>query len=458
MNAIEDHSTANLALLAPILDEAVNELGADDRTAILLRFFEQRDFQSVGVALGSSEEAARKRVERALDKLETLLKRRGVAFSAAALATTLSTQAVTAAPVGLAMGISTVALTSAAGGGTTLTILKTMSMTKLKVGAISAIVVASVAIPLTMQQRAQTRLREANEALRALRDENRRLTADNAWLSDQVAQANQGKTTATDPSTETLRLRGEVSRLRQDAMEAETAAKVQGPSALSGLTTDPEMWKLIRDQQKAGMSQIYNEFTNRAGLPQEQANKLVDILADDIMTNIDLITMGLREGKTDEEMNHVFAAQEAALLEKVKELLGPEVLEQYRDYTLNLASYLTAEQFKSKLTGDKATKDSKSKQLYQMLQEETRRMLASAGLPQDFQTVPTLNFRNIASEEAGEKNLKLLDDIYASVMGRADSFLSPEEIAAFGSFRTNAINANRMALSLNRKMMAPAAK
>src|SRR6266567_3991827 len=82
MNAMEDHSAANLAQVAPILDDAINQLGSEDRTAILLRFFEPHDFQSVGAAMGSSEDAARKRVDRALEKLELLLKRRGVAFSA----------------------------------------------------------------------------------------------------------------------------------------------------------------------------------------------------------------------------------------------------------------------------------------------------------------------------------------------------------------------------------------
>src|ERR1051325_6810607 len=114
MNVQEDHSAANLASVAPILDDAINQLGSEDRTAILLRFFEQHDFQSVGAAMGSSEEAALKRVDRALEKLELLLKKRGVAFSATTLAAALGTQAVTAAPAGLAVCISSVALAGAA--------------------------------------------------------------------------------------------------------------------------------------------------------------------------------------------------------------------------------------------------------------------------------------------------------------------------------------------------------
>src|ERR1041385_5818916 len=129
---VQDHSEANLAHIAPILDEAINQLGDDDRTAILLRFFEQQDFRSVGQALDSNEDAARMRVNRALEKLHALLKHRGVTLSAAALGAALTTQAVTAAPAGLAVSISSAALATVAGTGTTATLLKIMTLTKIK--------------------------------------------------------------------------------------------------------------------------------------------------------------------------------------------------------------------------------------------------------------------------------------------------------------------------------------
>src|ERR1051326_59679 len=78
MNSLTDHSEANFKTIAPVLDEAINLLGAEDRAAILLRFFERRDFRAVGAALGSNEDAARMRVNRALEKLRSLLHRRGV--------------------------------------------------------------------------------------------------------------------------------------------------------------------------------------------------------------------------------------------------------------------------------------------------------------------------------------------------------------------------------------------
>ena len=90
MNSLQYHSESALAQAGPVLDEAINRLGTQDRTAILLRFFEQRDFRSVGEVLGSNEDAARMRVNRALEKLRSVLKRRGVTLSITALGAALA--------------------------------------------------------------------------------------------------------------------------------------------------------------------------------------------------------------------------------------------------------------------------------------------------------------------------------------------------------------------------------
>lgn len=92
--------------LRPVLDEVMDELSDADRTAVLLRFFEKRAFAEIGTALHLSEDAARMRVDRALEKLRALLGRRGVTSTSAALTAVLANQVVTAAPAGLAGTIS----------------------------------------------------------------------------------------------------------------------------------------------------------------------------------------------------------------------------------------------------------------------------------------------------------------------------------------------------------------
>jgi RNA polymerase sigma factor (sigma-70 family) len=69
MNELKATSAPDLdwERLRPVLDQAMDQLGEADRTAVFLRFFGKRSFGDVGRALCLTEDAARKRVERALD-------------------------------------------------------------------------------------------------------------------------------------------------------------------------------------------------------------------------------------------------------------------------------------------------------------------------------------------------------------------------------------------------------
>jgi hypothetical protein len=221
------------------------------------------------------------------------------------------------------------------------------------------------------------------------------------------------------------------------------------------MTETPEARKFMREQQKGAMAQIYMKFAKDLSLGDEKREALNDLLADNIMENIDLITTVLRDKPGAAETERLFAQYETDLKSKAESLLGAEAYPRYQEYTRDLASMLTAEQFSAKLTGEKAEKDTKKTQLLNLLREEVRSALASAGLPADFQVVPILNFRNIASETEAERNLKLLDQIYAGVAARGSGFLSPEELKKFEEFRNLAIEQNRAGLTMNRKLMAP---
>jgi RNA polymerase sigma factor (sigma-70 family) len=75
--------------IAPVLEQTVGRLRAADRKAVLLRFYQQKSLSEVGDALGISEEAARKRVAKALAKLWSLLSVHRVMLPAAGVAVTL---------------------------------------------------------------------------------------------------------------------------------------------------------------------------------------------------------------------------------------------------------------------------------------------------------------------------------------------------------------------------------
>jgi len=213
MSPMEDHSESNLAKLAPLLDEAIEELRAEDRTAILLRFFEQRDFRSVGEALGSNEDAARKRVTRAVEKLHGLLKGRGVSLSAAALGTVLAAETMTAAPGGLAASIAGAALAGAgAGAGLSATLIKLATMTKIQSGALAAVVLLGAATSVVIQHQAQAAIRAQDESLRRQSAELARQQAENERLAGLVRR---GASRANNLG-DLLSIRSEVESLRKE--------------------------------------------------------------------------------------------------------------------------------------------------------------------------------------------------------------------------------------------------
>jgi RNA polymerase sigma factor (sigma-70 family) len=111
--------------IAPLLDAAMGKLGSKDHDALVLRFFEGRNFKEVGAALGASEGAAKMRVNRALEKLHHYFSKRGVSSTTAIIAGAVSANSIQAAPVALGKAVTAIAVAKgAAASGLTLALIK----------------------------------------------------------------------------------------------------------------------------------------------------------------------------------------------------------------------------------------------------------------------------------------------------------------------------------------------
>jgi uncharacterized protein (TIGR03435 family) len=145
-SGLNESGTGIWASIAPSLDTAVAGLNEKDRRAIVLRFYEGKNLREVGVALDASEEAAKKRVTRALEKLQRFFLKRGVTSTTEILAGAISANSVQAAPAMLAKSVTAVALAKGVAASTsTLTLikgaLKIMAWTKAKTAIVSGVVV-----------------------------------------------------------------------------------------------------------------------------------------------------------------------------------------------------------------------------------------------------------------------------------------------------------------------------
>ena len=220
-------STANWEEIAPHLDAALGELSEPERDALLLRYFKNEDLRTVGATFGISEDAAQKRVSRAVEHLREFFAKRGITAGASGLVTVVSANAVQAAPVGLAITISTAAALT----GTTLatTATKAIAMTTLQktVVTTTVAVLAGVGIYEARQASQLHNQIQAMQQQQSLQTEQfQQLQADFAMatnrLVDLLAQNSRLKSDSTQ--TELLKLRGELARVKSEAMNETTSA------------------------------------------------------------------------------------------------------------------------------------------------------------------------------------------------------------------------------------------
>ena len=216
----DSESGADWEQIRPVLDEALDSLSDEDREVLLLRYFKNQGFRAVGQALGVSDDAAQKRVSRAVERLREFFSKRKVTIGASGLGALISANAVQSAPVGLAIAISTAALAGTAiTTSTAITVTKTIAMTTLQ-KALITVTVAALAGAGIYEARQIARLREQNEALRQqqtpLAAQLQQLQDERDKAASRLAEllARSQKTGSDSNELELLKLRGELAAMK----------------------------------------------------------------------------------------------------------------------------------------------------------------------------------------------------------------------------------------------------
>ncbi|MDD5140004.1 MAG: sigma-70 family RNA polymerase sigma factor [Verrucomicrobiales bacterium] len=156
--ALNENESEAWPNIAPLLDDALAGLSAADRHAVVLRYFDGKSLGEVGVALGASEDAAKKRVTRAVEKLRGWFTKRGVTLTATVLTAAISANSVQAAPPGLAATVTAAAAKGTLISATVTTLVKTTMKTmtwlkiKLAVGVSVTALIAGGAATIALAQ------------------------------------------------------------------------------------------------------------------------------------------------------------------------------------------------------------------------------------------------------------------------------------------------------------------
>lgn len=257
--------------LAPVLDEALNELNDADRAAILLRFFDEKTMQEVGTVFEVSEDAAKMRVSRALDRLRNQLSARGVTCSAVALAAILPEKAVEAAPAQFVNTLAAFKWPVRAGlGAGVLSVLPQMTTVKLLVG-VGALVGVGVATFIVLRSPdSNDRLRGSNATDIASAG----VDAGGQSEADGSSQRTDGKSSMDAESPpDPLKLLQTVARARQrivsGVVELQLSSRQGSIEYAHWIETNGRQLKIMFDGQKLNFEQVGREYAYT--LPGEKA-------------------------------------------------------------------------------------------------------------------------------------------------------------------------------------------
>lgn len=241
------------------LDEALDQLPSADRDALCVRYLEQRSLAEVATSLGTTPEAARKRVDRALDRLRELLDSRGVRTTAAVLGEALLAHAAPPLPAGLAASV-----VGAAAGVSSGVVSMLMSATSSKPAALLMAAALLVGIPLVRQERAiaqlQSRVQDSGEP--------------GAKAPTLAIRSEAGE----DAAAETLRLESANAVLRQQISQVEAQLKsIREPAAAGGtrLLGDRQP---IADLVDSGQATPENAFrSSLAAMRSGNTNRIAEL-------------------------------------------------------------------------------------------------------------------------------------------------------------------------------------
>jgi RNA polymerase sigma factor (sigma-70 family) len=261
----EPQAEAAWQQLCPLLDDGMSSLAQADRDALLLRYFENKSLSEVATHLGTTEEAAKKRVARGLEKLRAWLSKRGLTLTATVIAGAVAANAVKAAPLGLASKIAAAAL-----AGIALTATTAITMTTLQKAIIAAALAAAVGTAIyqakqTANARAAVQALEQQQAplveqIQQLQEERDKGTNTIAWLTDGLARASSN-------NVELLKLRREVAVLRRQLSDGKqpTPTPADQPRDVNATTND--LLVAIASVQADGQPQPFEVVTGSHDMP-----------------------------------------------------------------------------------------------------------------------------------------------------------------------------------------------
>jgi RNA polymerase sigma factor (sigma-70 family) len=432
--------------VGPLLDEAMAQLSEKDRNALVLRFFEGKPLKEVGDALGSSEDAAKMRVNRALDKLRDFFHQRGITVAGAMLAEAICENSIQAAPAGLAAAVAASALQGAALGVSALSLVKgtllmmTSGKISVAIGLGAAAIIALQAHQISLQKQTVQELQEqvaqaahpaqtgpsSQTELEKLREQNAAYAKTIAAMQRDVAKARSHAT---------------------DALTAKSAATAEAAEAkknsFAGMFKDPAMLESMRPQQLQTMKLMYGPLVKQLNLSPEQAENFYNVLVDNGLKSLTALQSG--NAQTIQSNDQSFETS-------LRSLLGEAGYAQFQSYCKDdMPGQTTMAAMKNDFA-DNPLSETQQQQLLQAMKAARQSVTASS--PLDYSQMNPSD-KTAAMNQAMQQQMQQQEQINQNVLQQAAAFLTPEQLQTLSTSQSNMIVMQKSTAPMMQKMLSP---
>ncbi len=432
----------------PLLDKAMQTLDETDRTAVLLRYFENRSLREVGQQFGVSDDAAQKRVSRAVDQLREFFAKRGVTIAAGGLVVIISANAVQAAPAGLAATISSVAVLAGTtiATTTTSTITKAIAMTTLQKTIVTVTIVATVGagiygahqvsnlrdqVQASQQQNQALQQQQAplNEQIKRLQYER-----DDATKQLAIVQGENEQWKASQQAAQLPESRGEAGGRLKQSGSAEDGSSVPS-TGITKLMSDPKMKEYIHQVQLAKIKERYGSLFQELKLTSEDAEKFTEIIGNEWLNGTDMGAL-LTQGKADPVATRQAMAKSYGENEdRLQSLLGQAAYARYKEFNEEIPALTTVKLLNTQL-GDNPLTEDQSTRLFQIVKAEPYGF--THGIAGD------LDPAFFGSQEGIDKHLQQVTESDQRILDQAASFLTPQQLTALATVQSNSLTAQKL--------------
>ncbi len=247
----------------------------------------------------------------------------------------------------------------------------------------------------------------------------------------------------------------------EDTASRQTASKADGANFMKGIAkmfTDPEMKKSMRAQQMMGLRMIYGDLAKELNLSPQDAEQLMEILADRQMDLTSASMSAMEAGGDKDAAGAKITDATKQYEEQLKAVLGEEKYKQFQTYESSMGDRWMMQQWDGQFAASGSPLEAKQKEQLLSVMKDERQKSPPGTFNFGAKNDPAQAFKALQSDEAVNQMVASQQELNQRVLTRARDFLNADQVATLEKVQKQQAELIGVQLKMSRELMGGGAK